>query len=66
MPEQPDCLLDERTGCVREKRMVDAAHVDFSKASVTVSHCILVAKFMSYGLDKWTIKWEKNWLDCWS
>lgn len=49
------------------RRMVDVAYFDFSKAFLAVSHCILTVKFMSCGLDKCTVKWEKNRLDCcWS
>lgn len=40
--------------------MVHVAYLDFSKASVTVSGCVLTAKFMSYGLGKWTIKREEK------
>lgn len=36
------------------------AYLDFSKASVTVSGCVLTAKFMSYGLGKRTIKREEK------
>lgn len=44
----------------RERGMVHVAYLDFSKASVTVSGCVLTAKFMSYGLGKWTIKREEK------
>lgn len=49
---------------MRGRRMGDVTYFDFSKASLEVSHCTLTVKFMSSELDKFTIEWEKNRLDC--
>lgn len=29
-----------------------------------VSHNIIIEKVMKYGLNKWTLRWTKNWLNC--
>ncbi|CAM5137406.1 unnamed protein product [Natator depressus] len=50
-------FYDEITGSV------DVLFLDFSKAFDTVSHSILASKLKKYGLDEWTIRWIKSWLD---
>jgi len=40
---------------------VNVAYLDYCrKTSETVSHSLLVTKFMRCGMDKWTIKWVVN------
>jgi len=46
-----------------EGRAVDIVCLDFSKASDTVSHNILLGKLRKCGLDEWTVRWIKNWLN---
>ena len=43
---------------------MDAVYLDFSKAFDTVSHNILIDKLTKYKLDKWTVRWTENWLNC--
>ena len=40
------------TVLVDKGRAVDTVYLSFSKASDTVSHCILTQKLMKYGLDE--------------
>jgi len=42
---------------------MDVAYLDFSKAFDTVSYNILIGKLRKCGLDEWTVKWIKNWLN---
>ena len=57
-------FYNEITSSVDEGRAVHVFYLDFSKAFDTVSHNILIDKFMEYGLHKWTVKWIENWLNC--
>ncbi|CAM5107468.1 unnamed protein product [Eretmochelys imbricata] len=54
---------DEITGSVDEGKAVDVLFLDYSKAFDMVSHSILASKLKKYGLDEWTIRWIKSWLD---
>ncbi|CAM4624675.1 unnamed protein product, partial [Caretta caretta] len=56
-------FYDEITGSVDEGKAVDVLFLDFSKAFDTVSHSILASKLKKYGLDEWTTRWMKSWLD---
>jgi len=42
---------------------VDVVYLDFSKASDTVSHNILLGKLTKYGLDEWSVRCIENWLN---
>ncbi|GAB0206739.1 mitochondrial enolase superfamily member 1 [Grus japonensis] len=42
----------------------DAVYLDFSKAFDTVSDNSLIDKLTKYRLDKWTVRWTENWLNC--
>jgi len=44
-------------------KAVDVVYLDFSKASDTVSHCILLGKLAARGLDRYTLLWVRNWLE---
>ncbi|CAM4657158.1 unnamed protein product [Lepidochelys olivacea] len=57
-------LRDEITGSVDMGTVVDVIYLDFSKASDRVSHSIPARKLKKYGLDEWTVRWIKSWLDC--
>ncbi|CAM4417157.1 unnamed protein product [Lepidochelys kempii] len=57
-------FYDEITGSVDEGKAVDILFLDFSKAFDAVSHSMLASKLKNYGLDEWTIRWIKSWLDC--
>ncbi|KAK4805807.1 hypothetical protein QYF61_000413 [Mycteria americana] len=48
---------------VDEGKAVDVVYLDFSKAFDTISHSILLEKLAAHGLDGWTLRWVKNWLD---
>jgi len=45
---------------------VDVVYLDFSKASDTVSHNIIIENLTKYGLDTWTVRCSENWLNGWS
>ncbi|GAB0181369.1 mitochondrial enolase superfamily member 1 [Grus japonensis] len=53
------CLVDER-------KAVDVAYLDFSKAFDTISFSILLEKLAAPGLDVCMLWWVKNWLDGWA
>ncbi|KAK4825794.1 hypothetical protein QYF61_002378, partial [Mycteria americana] len=61
---QERLVLYEVTGLADEGRAVDALYLDFRKAFNSVSHNILIDKLTKYGLDKWTMRWTENWLNC--
>jgi len=56
-------FYDGMTGWVDEGRAVDVVYLDFSKAFDTVSCNILLGKLRKYGLDEWSVRWIKNWLN---
>jgi len=56
-------FYDGMTGWVDEGRAVDVVYLDFSKASDTVSHNILIGKLRKDGLDEWSVRWIENWLN---
>jgi len=56
-------FYDGVTRWVDERRAVDVIHLDFSKAFGTVSNNILLGKLRKCGLDEWTVRWIKNWLN---
>jgi len=56
-------FYDGVTGWVDEGRAVDVVYFDFSKASDTVSHNILLGKLRKFGLHEWTVRWTENWLN---
>ena len=64
------CLTDlmatynKVTSSMGEGRTVDFVYLEFSKAFGTVSCNILTDKLMKYGLDKWTVRWSENLLNC--
>jgi len=56
-------FYDGMTGWVDEGRAVDVVCLDFRKAFDTISHNILIGKLRKCGLDNWTVRWIKNWLN---
>jgi len=56
-------FYDGMTGLVDEGRAVVVVYLDFSKASDTFSHKILIGKLGKYGLDEWRVRWTENWLN---
>ncbi|KAK4823485.1 LOW QUALITY PROTEIN: hypothetical protein QYF61_002549 [Mycteria americana] len=56
-------FYDKVTRLVDEGKAMDVVYLDFSKAFDTVSHSILLEKLAAHGLDGWTLRWVKNWLD---
>lgn len=55
-------LYDWVTGLVDERKAVDVAYPDFSKAKY-LSHGIFLMKLAACDWDRCTLHWEKNWLD---
>ncbi|KAK4832277.1 hypothetical protein QYF61_021676 [Mycteria americana] len=51
------------TRLVDEGKAVDVVYLDFNNAFDTGSHSILPEKLAAHGLDGWTLRWVKNWLD---
>lgn len=47
---------------VDKGKAVHVVCLDFSKASDTVSHSVLLGKLTAHGLDGYTPGWIKNWL----
>ncbi|GAB0189850.1 hypothetical protein GRJ2_001450300 [Grus japonensis] len=54
---------DKMTCLVDEGKAVDAVYLDISKAFDTISHSILLEKWVAHGLERHTLCWVKNWLD---
>ena len=44
-------------------KAVDAVFLDFSKVFDTVSQSINLEKLAACGLDRYGLRWVKNWLD---
>jgi len=55
-------FYDKVTCLVDEGKAMDVVYLDFSKAFDTISHSILLEKLATYGLDRHTFHWVKNWL----
>ncbi|RMC05516.1 hypothetical protein DUI87_18710 [Hirundo rustica rustica] len=51
---------------VDEGKAVNVVYLNFSKAFNTVCHGIILKKLAARGLDRGTLHWVKNWLDCWA
>ena len=56
-------FYDQVTCPVDKEKAMDVVYLDFSKASGTVPHSILLQKPAAHGLDGCTLCWIKNWLD---
>ena len=56
-------FCDGRTIWVDERKAVDVAYLDFSKAFHTVSHNILLGKLRKCELDERSVRWIENWLN---
>ena len=46
-----------------EGKAIDIVYLDFSKAFDTVSHSILLQKLAVRGLDRYILRWVRNWLE---
>ena len=46
-----------------EGKAVDVVYLDFSKAFDTVSYSILLQKLADRGLDRYILRWVRNWLE---
>ena len=56
-------FYDPVTRLVDEGKAVDVVYLDFSKAFDTVSHSILLQKLADRGLDRYILRWVRNWLE---
>lgn len=67
--KEKSCLTTLITVCRKinssadEGRAVDVAYLDFSNM-LAVFHNILIDKPIKYGLNKCTVKWTENFLNC--
>ena len=55
---------DKTGGVVDEQRTVDVTYLDSNKAFDTVSDNIMIDKLMKDGIDKGTVQWTENQLNC--
>jgi len=53
----------EMSDLLDEGRAMDVAYLEFSNV-LTVSHNILMDQLMKYSLNKWTVRWTENCLNC--
>lgn len=60
----PMAFYNKVTSSMDEGRTVDFVYLDFSNIFGTVSCNIVSDKLMKYGLDKWTVRWSENLLNC--
>lgn len=59
-------FCDGRAGFVDERRVVHVLYLGFSEIFSAVSCNIHTDKLTKCRLDKWTVRWTENWMNCWT
>ena len=59
-------FYDKATRLVDEGKAVNVVYLDFSKASDSDPHNILVEKLAAHSLDKHTLRWMKYCMNGWA
>lgn len=57
------CFYDQVTPSVDEGKAVNVIYLYLRKTFYSVSHNILPEKLTVHGLERYTLRWIKNWLD---
>lgn len=56
-------LYNQVTSLAYEEKAVDIVYLYFSKAFDAIAHSILLERLVALGLNRYTLRWVKSWLD---